>query len=427
MEFSVRFHDQPCGVLHIDKERMSFSYLPAYSSTNGSLPAGGPPISVSMPTSQQTWPDAIVFPFFENLLPEGSIRQMLASRLGTSENNFSRLLESTGGDVAGAISIHPPGQTQTPYQPELPPALSDNELGQVLEQIKTQPFLANNTQGMRLSLAGAQNKLPVVIDKDGRLHLPGHFVSTHIVKPPSDRFPALVENEYLCMRAAARAGLITPKVGLRNFIAADGQHHDCYVVQRYDRSTLGSATSRLHQEDVCQITSTVSAQKYAQDGGPDFRELFQVIRQHTRPSAVHQQELIRRMLFNLMVGNQDAHAKNFSLLHTSDGPTLAPAYDLVSTLIYEELQQRLAMPIGHAWTIDDLDSAALHDFQLATGVNLRRQGKVVQRFVTSALNAIELEAAAVKQECWPHSHTVLQQIVALSQRHAHKLQQWLAR
>ena len=420
MELNLYFHDRPCGVLHIDRERMSFSYLPAYSS------AGGPPISVVMPTDQHNWADAIVFPFFENLLPEGSIRQILASRLGTSENNFSRLLESTGGDVAGAISIHPPGQRETPHQAALPPALTDHELGQILEQIKTQPFLTNNTQGMRLSLAGAQSKLPVVIDQNGELHLTGQFASTHIIKPPSPRFPALVENEYLCMRAAARAGLITPQVALRNFVTADGQHHDCYVVQRYDRTTDGNTTSRLHQEDVCQITSTVSAQKYTQDGGPGFGELFQVIRQHARPPAVHQQELVRRMLFNLMIGNQDAHAKNFSLLHTRGGPTLAPAYDLVSTLIYEELQQRFAMPIGHAWTINDLDSDALHEFQQSTGINLRRQAKVLQRFISSALKAIELEATAVEQVCWPQSHPMLHQIVALSRRHANQFRQWLA-
>jgi serine/threonine-protein kinase HipA len=431
MELSVFFHSRPCGILGIDNERMSFSYLPDY------VAAKGPQISVSMPIDQQTWPDAIAFPFFENLLPEGNIRQLLASRLGTADNNFSRLLRATGGDVAGAISIaadpHVHSQKQfeqQSHQPPLPPALSDKELGHVIELIKTQPFLPNNTEGMRLGLAGAQNKLPVVIDTNGGLHLPGVYTSSHIIKPPSERFAALVENEYLCMRAAARAGLNTPAVALRNFIAPDEQQHDCFIVKRCDRITHDGVTARLHQEDICQVTGTVSAQKYVVDGGPGFGELFSVIRQHTRPSALHQQELIRRMLFNLLIGNQDAHAKNFSLLHSSLSQpgkelVLSPAYDLVCTLVYEQLQDRLAMPVGHAKTIDELDSDALDEFQETTQVNLRRQASVLQRFVGKALSAVITQADATKKDTWQHSHAVLDQIVVIAKNHAQKLQQWL--
>ena len=428
MELSIHFHDQTCGTLHIDQGRMRFAYLPAY------IAAGGPPISVAMPCSQQIWPDARAFPFFENLLPEGTIRQLLANRLGTAENNFSRLLQATGGDVAGAISI---GGAATPTRTALPPALSDQALGQVLEQIKTEPFLPDNQHGMRLSLAGAQNKLPVVIDDKDAIHLPGQHASTHIIKPPSERFPGLVENEYLCMRAASRAGLNVPPVTVRNFVAADGQHHDCYVIQRYDRHTPNGVTLRLHQEDVCQIAGVVSAQKYAQDGGPGFRELFDVLRTFTKPSALHQQELIKRLLFNLLIGNQDAHAKNFSLLHTQavqslppqgsqrQAVVLAPAYDLVCTLVYPQLQNRFAMPVGQAWTIKDLDKAAREQFQVESGVNLRRQTRTLQRFVDSALNAIEVEAKLIKPHAWPQSHQVMDQILALARGHAEKLRQWL--
>lgn len=423
MNLSVFFHGQPCGILGFDNERMTFSYLPDYIATKG------PAISVAMPIDQRIWPDAVAFPFFENLLPEGNIRHLLASRLGTADNNFSRLLRATGGDVAGAISIAADARAPSHIQSHdhlLPPALSDQELGKVLELIKTQPFLPHNTEGMRLSLAGAQNKLPVIIDENNGLHLPGQYASTHIIKPPSERFPALVANEFLCMRAAARAGLNTPAVTLRNFVAPDNLHHDCFVVQRYDRVTRDGVTLRLHQEDVCQVTGTVSAQKYVMDGGPGFGELFNVVRQYTRPAALHQQELIRRMLFNLLIGNQDAHAKNFSLLHQGKDIVLAPAYDLVSTLVYEHLQDRLAMPVGHATTIDALDSAALNEFQISTHVNLRRQSKVLQRFVDKALNAVVLEANAVKKETWQDSHAMLDQIVALSQRQAQKLHRWLS-
>lgn len=421
MKLRIVFHEQPCGWLQIDNERMQFQYDEAYLATRQA------PLSVAMPLREEAWPDAVSFPFFENLLPEGNIRHLLAETLRTADNNFERLLLETGGDVAGAISIQPaegstpPESTSAP----LPPALSDRELGQCLKQIETRPFLPQQTQGMRLSLAGAQNKLPVVLDAQGNIHLPGQHASTHIIKPPSARFPGLVENEYLCMRAAVRAGLRVPAVQLRNFVSANGEQHDCYVIERYDREEQNGYNRRLHQEDMCQILGLPSAHKYVQDGGPGFRELFQVLRQHTRPAAVQQQELIRRMLFNLLIGNQDAHGKNFALLHLPTGIVLAPVYDLVSTLVYPELSPEFAMPIGQARTVEELNAEALDAFQGTAGVNLKRQAGRLKQFVRRALQALEDEAVKVQEEVWPGSEEMLREIVQRAERHANVLGRWL--
>jgi serine/threonine-protein kinase HipA len=124
---------------------------------------------------------------------------------------------------------------------------------------------------MRLSLAGAQNKLPVIVNSAGQICLPGSHISTHILKPPSDRFAALVENELLCMRTAKKVLQDVPEVTLQPFITTDGIQRDCYLIKRYDRyATDTGEIHRLHQEDLCQITGTVSPQKYTQDGGPGF-------------------------------------------------------------------------------------------------------------------------------------------------------------
>jgi serine/threonine-protein kinase HipA len=277
-ELDIYFHEQYCGCLRIDNERMHFQYDEQY--TLDRLP----PLSVTMPLRKEPWPDAVSFPFFENLLPEGRVRQLLATRLNTAENNFSKLLSETGGDVAGAIRIVLRAQALYPANApkSLSPALSDQALAVVLKQIETHPFLQGNDTGMRLSLAGAQNKLPVVIDEQNAMNLPSNQVSTHIIKPPSAYFPALVENEYFCMRAAAKAGLQVPAVTLRNFIQEDGQQHDCYVIERYDRSTSNGNTVRLHQEDMCQVLSVPSPQKYVQDGGPNFAQLFAILRRQSR-------------------------------------------------------------------------------------------------------------------------------------------------
>lgn len=399
---------------------MRFQYQADY------VASSGPPLSVAMPVREEPWPDASTFPFFENLLPEGVIRDLLATELGTANNNFAHLLEATGGDVAGAITIEststPPLTDAAPRQP----ALNDATLGDLIERIKTHPFLPDNTLGMRLSLAGAQNKLPVILDDAGALHLSGQHASTHILKPPSDRFPALVENEMLCMRAAARAGLDVPDVRLVPFRNAKGAEHDCYVISRYDRLTDASGnTQRLHQEDTCQILGIPSARKYSQDGGPRFGDLFRILRQFSTPAAVHQQELIRRIFFNLLIGNQDAHGKNFSLLHTGRDVVLSPAYDLVCTLVYDALGDRMAMPIGDAWHFGALDAAAMTAFQAETGVVLRRQAGVLRRFIDHAESAVAHEAQALKNNTAPASHATLEQIVRIAHRNAALLRKWL--
>lgn len=420
-ELDIYFHEHLCGWLRIDNERMHFQYHQHY------IVQGLPPLSVTMPVRNEPWPDAVSFPFFENLLPEGRVRQLLATRLHTADNNFTRLLRETGGEVAGAISIVSHGHLLNPSNSpkDLIPALSDRELGAVLKQIETQPFLQGNNAGMRLSLAGTQNKLPVVIDAQGGIHLPDNQTSTHIIKPPNAYFPALVENEILCMRAAAKAGLQVPAVVLREFTTEDGRQQDCYVIQRYDRMVSKNRTLRLHQEDMCQALSVPSPQKYVQDGGPSFAQLFEVLRQYSRPAAVQQQELIRRMLFNMLVGNQDAHGKNFALLHRSNGIVLAPAYDIVSTLVYPDLQQKFAMPIGHAWRVNDLDNAALHEFQAQTKVNLRRQSRTLRQFLARALRAVEDESSAVKRETSVFSDACIDRIVGIAQRHAGLIDRWL--
>jgi serine/threonine-protein kinase HipA len=421
-ELDIYFHEQLCGWLRIDNERMQFQYHERY------ITQKHPPLSVAMPVREEPWPDAVSFPFFENLLPEGRVRQLLANRLHTADNNFSRLLHETGGEVAGAISIvphdHALNRSNTPNA--LTPALSERELGVVLKQIETQPFLQGNNTGMRLSLAGAQNKLPVVIDAQNGIHLPDNQTSTHIIKPPSAYFPSLVENEFFCMRAAARAGLNVPAVKLQNFIMADGRQQDCYVIERYDRITNHGKTLRLHQEDMCQVLSVPSPQKYVQDGGPSFAQVFAMLRKHSRPPALHQQELIRRILFNMLIGNQDAHGKNFALLHLENGIVLAPAYDIVSTLVYPELQQRFAMPIGQAWRVEELDKSALDEFQTETKINLRRQSRMLRLFLERAVNAVEEESSAVKRESSVLSDTCIDQIVDIAQRHAGLIDRWLA-
>ncbi len=404
MQLQVSLFEKPCGILSIEDERFSFRYLEAY------IKIGGPPVSIIMPVSETVFPDKLVFPFFENLLPEGRLRLALAKRFKTAENNFARLLAETGGEVAGAISIFRPDEkqgsaslkkagnktSQSPTSTASKP-LTPKQFGVLIKRMERTPFLAEPNGSLRLSLAGTQNKLPVILE-GGRIRLPEDSLSTHIIKPPSDRFANLVQNEYLCMRTAAAAGLDVPEVQLIPYKDADGIEMECLAIKRYDRMEQGKKYRRLHQEDLCQILAIPSAQKYVMDGGPGYSELFECTRQYTRPYAVHQNQLVQRMIFNLLIGNHDAHGKNFSFLHRNSSLVLAPAYDLLCTNVYEDLNQDFAMPLGSALNIKQLKRESLEQFAQETGVNLIRQARQIKEFIRKVEVSLTEQAKLLEQK-----------------------------
>ena len=197
------------------------------------------------------------------------------------------------------------------------------------------PLLAGE-DGIRLSLAGAQGKAAVAI-RDGSYLLPvGGSPSTHILKPDSERFPGLVENEFFCMRLAAALGLDVAPVE----IAAAGSIRFLQV-SRYDRRPDGAeGWTRIHQEDFCQALGIAPELKYQNEGGPGFKECFKLIRANSSIPVYDVLKLFDAVVFNFLIGNNDAHGKNFSFLYDGDETRLAPLYDLVSTELYPDLPFR---------------------------------------------------------------------------------------
>jgi len=102
----------------------------------------------------------------------------------------------------------------------------------------------------------------------------------------------------------------------------------------------------LHREDFCQALSVKPESKYQNEGWPSLAQCFELIRRVTRPSAPHVLRLLDYVIFNALIGNHDAHVKNFSLLHANGTITLAPLYDALSTVLYPELTAKMAMKIG---------------------------------------------------------------------------------
>jgi serine/threonine-protein kinase HipA len=299
-------------------------------------------ISLSLPLSDEEHSGGAAQRFFTNLLPEGRMRVLVCRRLGISEENDFELLKAIGGECAGALSLLPPDHektivSQNEYKRLTLPALEKLEkMGSVY------PVVAHSG-GTRLSLAGAQDKLPVLY-KDNKVFLPlGNSPSSHIFKLPNRDFKYLPVNETLMNRTARALGLAVVSTMYFPLNKADS----C-LVTRYDRRyNPGGQIVRVHQEDFCQALGIAPFKKYEQEGGPSFARCFALVVQYSSNPMTDTGSLLAWLAFNVLCGNSDGHAKNLSLLY-GDGNSvqLAPFYDLVCTACYPGLDTRLAMSIG---------------------------------------------------------------------------------
>jgi serine/threonine-protein kinase HipA len=343
-----------------------------------------PALSASLPKRAEPYSRRECRPFFGGLLPEEGQRDAAAKALGVSPQNDFALLGHLGGDVAGALQLLPPGDMPTLPSPDRQPApLDEAGLIRVLDALPVRPLLAGE-EGLRLSLAGAQAKVPVVL-VDGAVALPTPFQpTTHIVKPPIPRFAATTENEAFVMRLAGAIGLEVASVEPR--VVRDRRY---LLVQRYDR-TIGAdgRVHRVHQEDFCQALGVPPEIKYASEGGPTFKDCFALLRRVAARPAVDVLKLLDAAVFNLIAGNADAHGKNFSILYDIQGARLAPLYDLLATVAYPDLSSKLAMKIGSCATLAEMDAKGWAAFASDAGLGLplvrRRVGEISDRVKAAA-------------------------------------------
>ena len=351
---------------------MAFQYTSEYRSRPGALALGR-----QLPVqSAKTTPQAIVR-WLEGLLPEGERRANLARQVGTHRMSLYGLIGRIGGDCAGAVQIFPAGDR--PGRPRYE-AVDEAVIESTFDRIRTRPIAAWE-RGARLSIAGAQEKLVLARRPDGGWAWPLHGApSTHLLKPRMERFPGLVTNEHLCMTVAAQAGLPAAQTSLERF-----GRYETLVVERYDRTAQGA---RIHQEDFAQALGTVG--KYQKEGGPSLRECFE-------RSGVGGWPLWEQAMFAWLIGDEDKHAKNYSVLYErGQPPRLAPIYDAVCTLAYPELERRMAMRIGRAERVADVDERALRNEARRCGLD---PGEAVERTCALA-RRVGNTVAALQQEGW---------------------------
>ncbi|MGB0713209.1 MAG: type II toxin-antitoxin system HipA family toxin [Gammaproteobacteria bacterium] len=374
------------------------------------------PLSLALPLRVEAFADDQARPFFSNLLPESELRRLIARRLGLSERNDFALLEAVGGECAGAVSllsadVIPPAESAYRF-------LDESELNALITDLAQRPMLAGE-QGMRLSLAGTQNKLPVVYE-EGRVGLPmGSAPSSHILKPPIAHYPDSVWNECFCMRLASQVGLAVPPVMI---LAASSP---LYLVRRYDRENLsGVGLRRVHQEDFCQALGIAPDQKYEREGGPGLRACFELLRRVSVQPVVDMKAMLEWVVFNYLIGNADAHGKNVSLLLTAQGPRLAPFYDLMSTAVYPGLSERMAMRVGGEDRPDWIIERRWRGFADEVGIGF----KLLHQTLLGMKERVGAEARELAADLRAEhgEHDVIDQIVALVERRGSKVMKSLA-
>jgi serine/threonine-protein kinase HipA len=355
---------------------------------------GSPVLSVGLPIGTPVGPrDMRGLDFFENILPEGSALTQIAAMAGVRPVDTYGILKVFGRDCAGAIMLLPDGEQPggnagSGYSPMKP-----GDLRQVISALDIAPLGAAPERGFRPSLAGFQRKALLGRAAEGTWQLPyGDAPSTWILKPDGPH--AMAANEATCLGLAAACGLAVPEAELLDVAGLP-----VLAVRRYDRqdSPAGHMPVRVHQEDGCQATATPPGLKYEEQGGPALHDLASLLRNFGDPHDVT--SLLRRTAFNMAVGNADAHAKNFSVLHDPNSPAirLAPLYDVLSTIALEltdgagqpmRADTHLGQRVGGQADIRKVTAASLIDEATAWGIRRRAASAAVTETLDRVLTAI---------------------------------------
>jgi len=396
---NVYFNEKAIGQLVQDNHgEINFTYSKEWLEDPRAIP-----ISCSLPLQQETFGKRQCRPYFEGILPEEEQRRLIAKNLGISAKNDFSMLEKIGGECAGAISFLPEGEKPTTGNNQYH-KLSDSELATILKELPMKPLLAGE-RGVRLSLAGVQDKLAVYV-KNNKILIPLNGApSSHILKPAHSHYDDLIFNEYFCLKLAKHIQLPVAEVELKKT-----EDINYLLVKRYDRIVTqnNQMIKRLHQEDICQALGIPPTKKYQNEEGPSLKQCFNLIREKSAVPVLELEKLLDAVIFNFLIGNCDAHGKNFSLLY-ADTLTLAPLYDLVCTLYYENIEKRMAMKLGGEYEINKIRSSHFDKFAEDASLSKPAVRKRVMKLSDEIINALprietshsgqEAIAALIRKRC----------------------------
>lgn len=404
-------NDQLVGVLShdADQNRFAFEYASTWRDDKSRYPLS-PQIPIDPPQSETAEQhSARVRQFFENLLPEGEALDHAAQSAGVAKSNLAGLLISIGKETAGALRVKLHAKAGAGNDDEAPDStlteITKEELSHRIRDRANQPFSVWDGK-VRLSIAGYQDKI-AVYERDGRWFLVdgGPLASTYIVKPLPARkqLETLPANEHFSMRLARAAGIPAAETKLVHV------PEPVLFVRRFDRWEEAAAVRRLHVIDGCQALGMSVAMKYERaygDGadvanlreGVSFPKLFALL-DHASVPALDKLKLLRWAIFQVLIGNADAHGKNISFFYDAAGLRLAPAYDIVSIDALDAgLPTNFAMAVGDAFAEQDLNAYEWAHFAFLCKLPFRQVATELQRLTKRVQEAVPKLAGEMLQE-----------------------------
>lgn len=379
------------------------------------IAAGHPPISISLPISTQPFSTEATKNFFEGLLPEGFARKSVANWLHASEDDYMTILSVLGAECLGALRISDDAQVAVDYTP-----LSIDDVKALAKE-----GVSKSTEIIteaHLSLTGASGKVGLYYDSEHDMwYQPrGNAPSTHIVKQSHVRLSDIVTNEQLSLTTAAKLGIEIPE----SFIINTGSSRDediLFATKRYDRMISPNSSYihglarpfRLHQEDFAQALGIPSHEKYENSEQQYLPKIFHLLRNYTENPLADQLKLWDILIYDYLIGNTDNHIKNLSLLYSENLRSihLAPAYDIISTVIYQGSSREMAIGIDGERNIDRITrehfSNAATDAGLSKKIALKHFDKLVDGFE----RALSETAVQLVEAGYPKAKDIKEQIL----------------
>lgn len=348
-------------------------------------------VSLTLPLDERGYSAQEFQAFFSGLLPEGEVYQKISELYQVPQSDYLALLEQLGCESIGALTFVSEKVDPEEYQPYYRQVTESD-----IENIKQSPvgMAARTAQSTRLSLAGAQSKVAWYL-KPGATgesitdwEIPyGTAPSTHIVKISRRGEEELALNEHVCSILALSCGIETAKTQLIPEIPG------ALLVERYDRirpelsnPQANNLAVRLHQEDFCQALGLNPYFKYQPNGtDANYPGMMADLIEDALPNPSQEKaELMKRLVFTYLIGNSDAHLKNFSLLYNQAWTRrrLAPLYDL-TCIPLTGYTTRMPFVMGDHREISEIDA---YDWILVAsdmGVSLDMMDEAVRKLINT--------------------------------------------
>lgn len=372
-----------------DDGSMAFAYLPDWLGNSAQHP-----LSLSLPLREEPYGEALTRSFFDNLLQENDQLEAIIQREGLERGDIAGLLAHVGADCAGAISVLPHGH---------PPIKRPGDLNSdydAIDEIALADLVKRLTEGRPLPddmadpspVAGFRRKISLAALPDNRFGLPRPGTgapTTHILKVPDPRHPHEARDEAFVTMLADQCG-----ISVGSCIANDVAGLPILLIQRFDRRVLNDGVHRVHQEDFAQALGLPARLKYERNGKPgrkfDAQAIGRILALTDQP-ALSRAAFLRVTLFNLLIGNNDNHAKNHALLHVHGAaPQLAPFYDLVPVQTVAGSTDQLAFSLGGAERCEEVGLAELAGFCAAIGLPDTGIVRLLRENATELIGNLEL-------------------------------------